>query len=166
MIIVNLFESDIKKSCKEQKVWFRRLRDMTMYKGSSSPADFILYFDDIPLLVSIECKMLRSRKGGNPKSFPFSMVSEDQEEGLRTFSKLENALGLVLVNFRHLNNKKGEVFILTADEYFEYKQGFLEGRYDYRNTKSIPLEFLRDNCCQLYRQCKGWDLSQLRRLDI
>ena len=137
-----------------------------MYKNSASPFDFLIWFDDKPLLIGMECKMLRARKNGNPKSFPFSMVSEDQEDGIKKINQLKNSLGVVCINFRWVNNKKGEVFVLTADEYFEYKQGFLEGRYDYRNTKSIPLEFLRNNCCQLYRQGKGWDLKQLRRLDI
>lgn len=135
-----------------------------MYKGSSSPADFLIYFDDVPLLVSVEAKMLRSRKGGNPKSFPFSMVSDDQEEGLRTIGNLNNAQSYVCINVRWTNSKKGEVFVLTGDEYFKYKQGFLEGKYGYRNTKSIPLEFLRENCTQLYRKGKGWDLSKLKEV--
>ena len=109
----------------------------------------------------MECKMLRARKSGNPKSFPFSMVSEDQEEGINEINKLKNSIGLIAINFRAVNNKKGLVFILTADEYFEYKKGFLEGKYDYRNTKSIPLEFLKDNCHQIKRKGKGWDLGNL-----
>jgi len=129
-----------------------------MYAGSSSPFDFLLFFDKQHLLVGIECKQIRS----DAKSFSFSRVSDDQEEGLKKINDLDNGIGVLAVNFRALNSKKGRTFLLKADKYFEYKEKFLNNEYDYRNTKSFPLDFLEKKAVETYRRGTGWDLDVIK----
>jgi len=148
---LNLLESDIKKSCEGQGYWFRRMRDVQMYAGSSSPFDYLVW--DTNTLVGIEAKLLRSRKSGNPKSFPFSRLSEVQREGLLEFDQLDNSKGYIIINFRWINNKKGRCFALPITEFIYLEQAL--------DRKSIPLDYFVENTLELPRKDKGWDLSLL-----
>ena len=125
---------------------------MNMYKGSSSPFDYLCWFDEVPLLLGIECKMLRERKGYNPKSLPFSNVSEDQREGLLEFNQKENSKGYLLVNFRYFKGK-GRTFAVTIGEFIYLEQSL--------ERKSIPLDYFINNTVELPRLNKGWDLRKL-----
>lgn len=150
---MNLLESDLRKSIDEQGYWGRRLRDVIGKFGSSSPFDYMLW--DGFTFVAVECKMLRARKSGNPKSFPFSSLSDDQFNGLRDISKWDNSKAFVMVNFRWTNNKKGETFLITINHYMYLKE--------YMDRKSIPLDKFRDDdkIISLERKDSGWDLSPL-----
>jgi len=128
------------------------MRDVIGKFGSSSPFDYLLW--NGKTLIGIECKMLRARKSGNPKSFPFSMLSDDQEEGLLKLSRVNNSKSYVLVNFRWTNNKKGETYALTIAEYMYMRT--------HMDRKSIPLSKFRNGSgLQLERKGKGWNLEPL-----
>lgn len=149
---MNLLESDIKKSAEEQEIWYRRMRDVQMYAGSSSPFDYLLLTEEHK--IGIEAKLLRARKSGNPKSFPFSRLSDVQREGLAEFEQIgDSSKGYVLINFRWTNNKKGECFALRIGEFFEIEQAI--GR------KSIPLDYFREVAISVPRLGKGWNLQYL-----
>lgn len=152
----NLFESDIPKSAEAIGLWYRRMRDMTLYRNSGSPFDFLLFKNGV--LVGLECKMLRARKSGNPKSIAFSQVTDTQREGMVRLHKEKGGYGFVGVNFRWVNNKKGEVFILPIDEFLS-----LEEKFD---RKSIPLDYFREECISLPRYESGWDLRLLFPFDM
>lgn len=149
-IMANLLENDIKISCKALDLWHRRLRDMVRFKGSGSPFDYVV-FDGVTL-VGIEAKLLRQRKSGKPKSFPFSRVSDTQREGLKDLEKYDNTKACILVNFRWLK-KKGRCFALSIGEFLE-----LEDELD---RKSIPLDYFKENVKELPRHGKGWNIKKL-----
>ena len=151
MVVINLFEQDIKKSCEEQGYWYRRMRDVTMYAGSGSPFDYLIFNGKI--LMGIEAKQMSERKSGNPKSIPFSRVSDVQREGLIHFNSFDNTLPLIAVNWRWCNNKKGETYILTIDEFRDLEENI--GR------KSIPINWFREKGYKIDRKGKGWNLEQM-----
>lgn len=160
--IANLFQDDIKKSAEELGWYHRRYRDVIGKFGSASDFDELVIYDGKSL--GLECKMLGTGKA-NPKSFSFNKVSVDQMEGLVKFSKQFGSKGYILVNFRYLNNHKGEAYALTIQEFLYLKWAF-PNHEDFikeypRNDKSIPLEYFRENVLQLERLGKGWDLRKL-----
>jgi len=150
--LANLLEQDIKKSAEEQDIWSRRFRDVQMYAGSSSPFDYLLLTNKQS--IGIEAKLLRGRKSGNPKSFPFSRLSDVQREGLKEFEQIGgNSKAYVMVNFRWVDNKKGQCFAFRIGEFLEIEQTI--------DRKSIPLDMFRELAIELPRQGKGWNLEWL-----
>lgn len=149
--IANLLETDVKLSYEEQGYFGRRLRDMTMKFGSSSPFDFIIFNGKV--LMGLEAKLLSARKSGNPKSFSFNRLSNVQREGLENLSTFENTLPIVLVNFRWCNHKKGECYALTYKEFKDYEENL--------NRKSIPLDLFRKEITRIDREGSGWNLKQI-----
>lgn len=151
--MANLLQEDIRKSAEELGWWHRRMRDVMGKFGSGSPFDELLWNGKI--LFGLECKLLRERKGNNPKSFPFSRVSEEQEEGLFDFMSIDNSLGYILVNFRWMDNKKGKLFAITIYEYLYLVNGL--------DRKSIPLDLFEKQILEIPRLGKGWDLRYLEK---
>lgn len=147
--MANLLEDDIKVSCEELGLWNRRFRDMTMYRGSVSPFDYLIY--NGKYLVAIEAKIINNK--AKSKSFPFKRVRKEQREGLLELDRFHNSRCYILVNFRWINHKKGECFAITIDDFLKLEETL--GR------KSVPLDYFRDNAIQLDRYGKGWDLRQL-----
>jgi len=148
----NLLENDIRESLKEQeeKYWGRRMRDVIGKFGSSSPFDYLIFNGE--QLCGIECKLLRSRKSGNPKSFPFSRLSDVQREGLQDLDSFPNGKGIILINFRWKKHK-GDCYALGINEFLH-----LEEKLD---RKSIPLEYFEENGFKIPRKDTGWDLDYL-----
>ena len=126
------------------------MRDAIRFKGSSSPFDYLIF--DGNTLMGIEAKLLRSRKSGNPKSFPFSRVSDVQREGLQHLDAFDNTKAYIFVNFRWMK-RKGKCFALTINEFLE-----LEKTLD---RKSIPLGHFEENVLEIDRYNKGWDIKCL-----
>jgi len=149
--MANLFEEDIKASYEEQEYFGRKLRDMTMKFGSASPFDFLIFNGET--LIGFEAKLMSSRKSGNPKSIPFSRVSEVQREGLKNLDKFNNTLPIIGFNWRWCNHSKGETYVLTINEFLELENNI--GR------KSIPIEWFRENCELIERLGTGWNLKQV-----
>lgn len=134
---------------------------MTMYRGSGSPFDYLTY--NGRNLMGLECKLIRERKSGKPKSFPFSRVSEVQRDGLAELDTYKNAYGFLLINFRYFK-KKGRLFALHVSDFLQLEDDFGSGIYQdkYRNKKSIPLEYFLNEAREIKRLGKGWDLRQLK----
>ncbi|MFW6282408.1 MAG: hypothetical protein ACOC1O_06470 [bacterium] len=162
IIIANLLQEDIKKSAKELGWYHRRYRDVIGKFGSASDFDELVINNGKSL--GLECKMLGTGKS-NPKSFPFSKVSDEQMIGLINFSKQFNSKGFLIINFRYLNSHKGRTFALTIQEFlylrwvFPNHEEFVK-KYP-RNDKSIPLEYFKEEVLELQRLGKGWDLRTL-----
>ena len=158
----NLLQNDIKESAKELGWYHRRMRDVQYYSGSGSAFDELVNYDFKSF--GLECKMLGTGKS-NPKSFPFSEVSITQMEGMVEFEKQFGNKSYILINFRHLNNKKGRLFALSISEFLYLKWAFPNNeefveKYP-RNDKSIPLEYFKNYVLELPRLGKGWDLRKL-----
>lgn len=148
---MNLLEQDIKKSIKEQNLWGIKLRDMTFYKGSQSPFDFIIWNGN--KLLGLECKLLKERKNSNPKSIPFKRVPQHQRNGLSKINEYDNSEGYILVNFRWIDHKKGKCFAVEIGEFLQLEQAL--------DRKSIPLSYFDECGLELERLGKGWDLRLL-----
>lgn len=97
--------------------------------------------------------MLRQRKGGNPKSFPFNNLSKVQREGLVEWSKININKCYVLLNFRWTNNKKGETFGFDIVDFLKIEQQV--------DRKSISLDMCRKLGICIPRYKTGWDLRYL-----
>ena len=110
------FEADIKASI-PNTCWFYRLRDnASSFAGgsntrftSSNICDFLMFDDIARTLFLVECK---STKG---TSIPFTMIRENQIDGLKDASKHNLVAGL-LVNYRNENN---DTFFILIDEYLD-----------------------------------------------
>lgn len=146
MQFINLLENDIKSSCEELELWNRRLRDMTMYKGSGSPFDYIVW--NGKTLIGLECKIINDK--AKSKSFYFNRLKEIQKEGLLELDQIDNSKGIILINFRWINNKKGKLFVLPITEFVNLEYSL--------NRKSIPLDYFEECTLSLPRKGKGWDL--------
>ena len=119
--------------------------------GSGSPFDVLIFNGE--KLMGIEAKLMSERKSGNPKSIPFSRLSDTQRKGLIHFNSFDNTLPLIGVNWRWCNSKKGETYILTIEEFLDLEENL--GR------KSIPLNWFRENGFKVDRKGTGWDLSKM-----
>lgn len=122
-----------------------------MYKNSSSPFDYLIW--NGKTLLGIEAKQMSERKSGNPKSIPFSRLSEDQEKGLTHFSSFDNTLPLIGFNWRWCNHQKGETYIMKIEEFKNLKENI--------NRKSIPIEWFRKNGNRIDRKGSGWDINKM-----
>jgi hypothetical protein len=149
IIIANLLENDIKLSCEKLKLWARRLRDMNMYRGSSSPFDYLVW--DGNTLLGLECKIINDK--AESKSFPFSRLSDVQREGLLEFDKIDNSKSFILVNFRWINHKKGKLFVLPITEFINFEYSL--------DRKSISLDMFNELTIDIPRYHKGWNLKLL-----
>ncbi|MFW6377526.1 MAG: hypothetical protein ACOCZ5_02660 [bacterium] len=157
--MINLLENDIKLSCEEMDIWYRRFRDMVMYKGSSSPFDYLLW--NGKKLVGIEAKMVNDK--AKSTNFPFNRVSDDQREGLLDIDKYTSSFGYLLINFRWLPHK-GRTFAMPIKQFLQaekdFNNGVMKDLYP-RNTKSLPLEWFEDATEEIERLNKGWNLWKL-----
>lgn len=148
---INLLENDIRISINNNDgIFGRRMRDVVGKFGSSSPFDYLLFNGE--KLIGVECKELKERKSGKPKSFSFNRLSDNQYEGLQEINNFNNAKGIILVNYRWFSGK-GKLFVLPIDYYLYLEQDL--------DRKSIPLSVFEKTCEQLDRDGKGWDLNQL-----
>lgn len=160
-MIANLLQKDIKKSAKLLGWWHRRMRDVQYYKGSASPFDEWVGANGREF--GLECKIINDK--AKTKSFAFSKVSEDQIKGMMCFEKQWNHKSFLIINFRHLNNRKGKTFAMPITEFLYLQHAMankekLKKKYP-RNKKSIPLEYFEECTLELNRYKEGWDLRQL-----
>ncbi|MFW6377109.1 MAG: hypothetical protein ACOCZ5_00550 [bacterium] len=134
------------------------MRDVQMYRGSSSPFDYLVWNGHT--LIGIEAKIINDK--AQSKSFPFNRVSDEQIEGMLELKEYENSESFILINFRWTNHKKGDTFALDVNEFLTLRDMDKEDKKTIGlNSKSIPLDFFRENVLQLPRLGKGWDLEPL-----
>jgi penicillin-binding protein-related factor A (putative recombinase) len=159
--LANLLQNDIKDSAEIIGLWHRRLRDVQMYRGSSSPFDEIIAANGKS--IAIEAKIINDK--AESKSFPFERLSEEQIRGLIEFNKHWNHKSYILINFRWINSHKGRTFALTIEEFLYLRYAMVNNEYFLdkypRNAKSIPLEYFIEETTELKRLGKGWDLRVL-----
>lgn len=137
------------------------MRDSVGYKGSASPFDELLF--EGTTLIGMECKMLNDK--AKTKSFAFNKVSKDQIEGLLELDKYSNTIACICVNFRWINRHKGETYIIPIRKFLYYKRlGDKAKKEIGLNSKSIPLDFFRENILQLERYKQGWDLTKIKKV--
>ena len=155
-----MLQEDIRDSAKELGYTHRRMRDAIGKFGSASPFDELISTNTCNLC--LECKMLSERESGNPKSFPFKKVSEDQQLGLKEWDKCQINKSYILINFRWIDHQKGKCFALPIIDYFYLKSLSNEEKEDIDiNEKSITLKYFKKNVLELPRLGKGWDLRLL-----
>ena len=122
---------------------------MNMYRGSSSPFDYLVW--DGNTLLGLECKIINDK--AESKSFPFSRLSDVQREGLLEFDKIDNSKSFILVNFRWINHKKGKLFVLPITEFINFEYSL--------DRKSISLDMFNELTIEIPRYQKGWNLKLL-----
>ena len=149
--MANLFQNDIKKSAEELGYTHRRMRDVIGKARSGSAFDEQVVTNEC--ILALECKMLRGRKSGNPKSFPFSNLSEVQREGLLEWGKWDIVKSFVCINYRWTNSRKGEFFAFDIVDFLKIEQQV--------DRKSISLDMCRELGISVPRYGKGWDLRYL-----
>jgi penicillin-binding protein-related factor A (putative recombinase) len=135
-----LFEEEVQTSCKEQKIWFFRVRDVNPmaikpgFKTAENPYDALIYKDGY--LFPSE---LKSTKG---KSLPFKNIKDHQIESLVSSNTYDDKIipGFI-INFSDL----GRSFFLHINDFIEYlehaknKQKLCKGLSV--NDKSLTLDY-------------------------
>ena len=134
-----LFEEEIQTSCKEQKIWFFRVRDVNPmaikpgYKTVENPYDCLIYKSGY--LFPSE---LKSTKG---KSLPFKNIKDHQIEGLVSSNTYDKRIipGFI-INFSDLER----AFFLHIDCFVEYIEHAKEKQKTCKgfsvNDKSLTLD--------------------------
>lgn len=132
---------------------------MTMYRGSGSPFDYLVW--NGKTLLGIECKIINDK--AKTKSFAFNRLTNVQREGLLKLDKIDNSKGLILINFRWIDHKKGKLFALPITEFINLEYSLADGKLkdEYRNEKSIPFEYFESCTLEIPRYKSGWDLKWL-----
>ena len=122
---------------------------MVKFKGSDSPFDYLIW--NGKQITGIEAKLINDK--AETKSFSFSRLSEVQREGLLELDKMNNSKGIIVINFRWINNKKGRCFALPITEFINLEYSL--------DRKSIPLDYFIECTLELPRKGEGWDLRLL-----
>jgi penicillin-binding protein-related factor A (putative recombinase) len=135
-----LFEEEIQTSCKEQKIWFFRVRDVNPmaikpgFKTAENPYDALIYKDGY--LFPSE---LKSTKG---KSLPFKNIKDHQIESLVSSNTYDDKIipGFI-INFSELER----AFFLHIDCFVKYRELALAGEKECEgkkvNDKSVTLDY-------------------------
>jgi penicillin-binding protein-related factor A (putative recombinase) len=135
-----LFEEEFQTSCKEQKIWFFRVRDVnpmalkSNFKTPENPYDCLFYKEGY--LFPSE---LKSTKG---KSLPFKNIKNHQIESLISSNTYDDRIipGFI-INFSDLERS---FFLHINDfmDYFEHAQNEQKFCRDRKvNDKSVSLDF-------------------------
>jgi|GEM_PF-2840100 len=123
-----------------------------MYKGSSSPFDYMTWNGDT--FLGLECKLLKSRKSGDPKSLPFGRIPQHQRDGLLKLEQYDNSKTYILCNFRWTSESgKGTLYALSIGDFLRIEQKV--------DRKSISLDMFDELAINIDRYGKGWDLRSL-----
>lgn len=114
----SIFEDSFENSCKKQKIFFSRNRDIFIppqyRKEIRVPKNLYDYFIfDNKTLFPVELKSTKEN------ALPFKNIKDHQIEALEAASKFENVISGLLVNFRHENNK---CFFMHIDDYLYYQK--------------------------------------------
>lgn len=129
-----LFENDFKQSI-PQECWIYRLRDnaSSFSNGtntrfsSNNICDFILLDDLTKTLFLIECKSTKST------SMPFTMIRENQINGLLEASK-HNLIAGMIVNFRNQDN---DTFFLSISEYKNMVENLNKKSFNIKDLRNV-----------------------------
>lgn len=134
------FENAIEVSCKEQKVFYFRVRDvnpMALKANFTVPKnkfDSLIYYKSF--LFPIEFKSTKDNKF----SFSESIIKKHQIESLKEAATYDGVIAGFLFNFREPENK---VFFVHIDDFITYKniaENKLDHTYKSRvNKSSIPI---------------------------
>jgi recombination protein U len=135
-----LFEEEVQTSCKEQKIWFFRVRDVNpmalkpKFKTPENPYDALIYRDGY--LFPSE---LKSTKG---KSLPFKNIKDHQIESLVSSNTYDDKIipGFI-INFSDL----GKSFFLHINDFMEYLEHAKDKQKSCKgfsvNDKSLTLDY-------------------------
>jgi penicillin-binding protein-related factor A (putative recombinase) len=141
----NIFEDAFESSCKKQKVFFSRNRDVfippkyrTEIRVPKNLYDYFMFADKT--LFPLE---LKSTKENN---LPFKNIKDHQLEALEKASEFENVISGILINFRHDTNKVYFINIIDFLQYQKVAKGEAENTYKSKvNRSSIPVGI----CCEI-----------------
>ncbi|MGG2091373.1 hypothetical protein AB1283_26020 [Bacillus sp. S13(2024)] len=134
------FESSIEESCKEQKIYYFRVRDvnpMALKSGFAVPKnkfDTLIYYKNH--LFPIEMKSTK----GNKISFSESIIKANQIHNLKEACEYEGLIPGFIFNFREHDNKTYFVHINDFLKYKNIAENKLEHTYKSKvNKSSIPI---------------------------
>lgn len=149
-------EHDIRVSCGELKLTYRRLRGLGGEKNP--PYEYVIW--DGRQFLALKCKVIKDKY--KSKSFPFKRYKDSDREAMLNLN-FPNSKGYILINFRWLKYK-GRCFALEINDFIRIEEEFKEGVYEEEYPmvrKSLPIGFLRKNAIDLPRYKNGWDLRLL-----
>lgn len=140
------FEIDIETSCKDQNIFYFRVRDvnpMSLKKGAVLPKnkyDAILYRNGY--LFPIEMKSVNAMS----ISFSESIIKEYQIKSLTDASKYEGVIAGFIFNFRKGENR---AFFIHINDFNKYKkcaeENICEIKYENKiNKASIPIKICEE----------------------
>ena len=139
------FETSIETSCKEQKIFFFRVRDvnpMALKSNFTVPKnkfDSLIYSKGY--LFPLEFKSTKDNKF----SFSESIIKKHQIDSLKEASTYEGVIAGFLFNFRENGN---ETYFVHINDFLNYKniaQNKLEHTYKSKvNKASIPIDICKE----------------------
>lgn len=136
-----IFESSIEQSCKEQNIFYFRIRDVNPmalkanFKIPQNKYDCLLYHKDH--LFTIEMKSTKDNKF----SFSESIIKQNQIDNLKEATTYDGVISGFLFNFREPNNR---AFFVDIDSFLKYQyiaqNQIKEHTYKSKvNKSSIPI---------------------------
>ncbi|MEL3959426.1 Holliday junction resolvase RecU [Caldifermentibacillus hisashii] len=145
--IGKIFESEIEKSCKDQHVFYFRVRDVnippdlrTRIRLPQNKYDSLMFYHNH--LFTLEFKATEKAK-----SFPLKehVIKQHQIDNLKAAKDYDGVISGFIFNFRDTNN---ETYFVEIDDFINYiniAQNGLEHTYKSKvNEKSIPIGIIRE----------------------
>lgn len=134
----NKFEDAFEASCKKQKIFFSRNRDVfvppDLRLRVSIPKNLYDYF-----IFANEHLFPVELKSTKENNLPFKNIKDHQLKSLEDASKFDNVISGLLINFRHDVNKVYFVHINDFLYYQKVAEGLIENIYKNKvNRSSIP----------------------------
>lgn len=136
-----IFESSIEQSCKEQNIFYFRVRDVNPmalkpnFKIPQNKYDCLMYHEDH--LFTIEMKSTKDNKF----SFSESIIKQNQIDNLKEAATYEGVIAGFFFNFREPDNKAYFVHIEDFLKYQHIAQNQIK-KHTYKskvNKSSIPI---------------------------
>lgn len=141
------FEKDIEDSCKDQNIFYFRVRDVNLppdvrmrVKLPQNRYDCLLFYKDH--LIPVELKSTKSKS----ISFSESMIKANQIRNLEEAIKYDGVIAGFIFNFREPDNK---AYFVHINDFVEYKHiaenEIKEHKYKSKvNKSSIPISICEE----------------------
>jgi penicillin-binding protein-related factor A (putative recombinase) len=152
-----IFESSFESSCKSQKIFYHRIKDVFLppklrnqVRLPKNKYDCLLFHDGYLLPIEF--------KSGKGKSFSFSesIIKEHQIKSLQEATEYEKTIPGFIFNFRSTTGN--ETYFIHIHDFIKYK-GIAEAEFSVHNycklnKSSIPLEVCKQVGIEIHNEKK------------
>ena len=142
------FESEIETSCKEQKIFYHRIKDVfippdlrTRVRVPKNKYDSFVFYKDT--LFPLEFKSIQNKSISitDPK-----IIKPHQVEALAEANTYDGTIPGFIINYRNYEN---QTFFIHIEAFLDYKECATNGncKYDYINKvnkSSLPLDIAKE----------------------